>query len=186
MFGMDRSSSEQQTQPPAQQKQQQQQRKKVPLKTGHGLNDWIKLSQQNHRLGGQTRSRGVTADELRQHKTVETGVWTVLKGNVYNITPYLEYHPGGVAELMKGAGKDCTLLFEKRHPWVNYNYFLASCYIGPYLGGSTSEDKQDELFEFKRPEPIEKQPKDDDGDDDGDDNTNDKKASNNNNNNNNK
>ncbi len=42
-----------------------------------------------------------------------SGVWTALKGNVFNITPYLDYHPGGVDELMKGAGRDCTALFDK-------------------------------------------------------------------------
>ena len=33
-------------------------------------------------------------------------------GVVYNITAYLSFHPGGVSELMKGAGIDCTLLFD--------------------------------------------------------------------------
>jgi cytochrome b involved in lipid metabolism len=30
---------------------------------------------------------------------------------VFNITPYLKYHPGGVSELMRGAGVDATKLF---------------------------------------------------------------------------
>jgi cytochrome b involved in lipid metabolism len=30
---------------------------------------------------------------------------------VYNITPYLKYHPGGVDLIMKGAGMDATQLF---------------------------------------------------------------------------
>jgi len=34
-------------------------------------------------------------------------------GNVYNITPYLDFHPGGVAELMRGAGIDCSELFDE-------------------------------------------------------------------------
>jgi cytochrome b involved in lipid metabolism len=34
-------------------------------------------------------------------------------GKVYNITPYLEYHPGGIPEIMKGAGKDGTSLFDE-------------------------------------------------------------------------
>lgn len=31
---------------------------------------------------------------------------------VYNITAYLSFHPGSVSELMKGAGIDCTVLFD--------------------------------------------------------------------------
>lgn len=38
---------------------------------------------------------------------------------VYNITPYLKFHPGGVADLMMGAGGDCTALFSEYHAWVN-------------------------------------------------------------------
>lgn len=36
-----------------------------------------------------------------------------LPGRVYNITPYLKFHPGSVAEIMRGAGKDCTDLFNQ-------------------------------------------------------------------------
>jgi len=32
-------------------------------------------------------------------------------GVVYNITEYLSFHPGSASELMKGAGIDCTMLF---------------------------------------------------------------------------
>ena len=34
-------------------------------------------------------------------------------GRVYNITQYLEYHPGGIPELMRGAGSDATHLFNE-------------------------------------------------------------------------
>jgi len=33
-------------------------------------------------------------DEVRKHKT-EGEMWTVLKGRVYNISPYMKFHPGG-------------------------------------------------------------------------------------------
>lgn len=39
-------------------------------------------------------------------------------GCVYNITPYLEYHPGGIPEIMKGAGIDATQLFNEVMEWV--------------------------------------------------------------------
>lgn len=29
------------------------------------------------------------------------------------MTPYMKFHPGGVDELMRGAGKDCTILFDE-------------------------------------------------------------------------
>ena len=36
-------------------------------------------------------------------------------GNVYNVTAYMEYHPGGWDQLMKGAGRDATDLFNDAH-----------------------------------------------------------------------
>jgi len=36
---------------------------------------------------------------------------TSLIGDVYDITQYLSFHPGGRNELMKAAGIDCTSLF---------------------------------------------------------------------------
>ena len=37
----------------------------------------------------------------------------IFVGKVYNVTPYMEYHPGGIEELMRGAGQDGTLLFDE-------------------------------------------------------------------------
>ncbi len=45
-------------------------------------------------------------------------------GKVYNITPYMKFHPGGVEDLMKSAGKDATILFDEVQQW----YTLARLY----------------------------------------------------------
>jgi cytochrome b involved in lipid metabolism len=58
----------------------------------------------------------------------------VLGGKVYNITPYLPYHPGGEPELMKCAGRDGTKLFTEVHPWVNWEGMLGACLIGIAVG----------------------------------------------------
>lgn len=49
---------------------------------------------------------------------------------VYNLTPYLRFHPGGVPLLLKVAGRDGTALFNKYHAWVNYEFLLAKCLVG--------------------------------------------------------
>jgi cytochrome b involved in lipid metabolism len=59
--------------------------------------------------------------------------WTVLGGRVYNITPYMPFHPGGEPELLRCAGRDGTKLFGEIHPWVNYEGMLASCLVGIYV-----------------------------------------------------
>ena len=52
----------------------------------------------------------VTPSMLAQHKTRED-VWMAIHGKVYNVTHYLPYHPGGVGQLMRAAGRDGSKLF---------------------------------------------------------------------------
>ena len=47
---------------------------------------------------------------LKEHRTKDDA-WSVFNGKVYNITPYLPFHPGGEKELMRVAGRDGTKLF---------------------------------------------------------------------------
>ena len=48
---------------------------------------------------------------------------------MYNITPYVKFHPGG-SILLQGAGTDSTALFQKYHAWVNSDMMLQSCLLG--------------------------------------------------------
>jgi hypothetical protein len=45
-------------------------------------------------LKGRSNRRLITIDEVKQHNS-EGSMWTVLKGGVYDISPYMKYHPGG-------------------------------------------------------------------------------------------
>lgn len=56
--------------------------------------------------------------------------WSVFSGKVYNISPYISFHPGGEAELLRAAGRDGTRMFAEVHPWVNYETMLSACLIG--------------------------------------------------------
>jgi cytochrome b involved in lipid metabolism len=47
---------------------------------------------------------------LREHNKRDDA-WAAINGKVYNITPYLAFHPGGEKELMRIAGRDGTRLF---------------------------------------------------------------------------
>lgn len=79
--------------------------------------------------GGHARRRDITLEEVRQHRTADDA-WMVLHGKVYNITPYLKFHPGGADILVKAAGRDATSLFNKYHPWVNAHALLEKCLLG--------------------------------------------------------
>ena len=52
----------------------------------------------------------VTPSMLKEHRTRDDA-WSAFSGKVYNITPYLPYHPGGEKELMRVAGRDGSKLF---------------------------------------------------------------------------
>lgn len=107
-------------------------RNKVALKPGHSLMGWIRLASTSKDLSGTNgKTFEVTPEELAKHDK-EEDCWVALKGNVYNVTTYLQYHPGGVEELLRGAGRDATDLFNEVHRWVNYESILAKCLIGPY------------------------------------------------------
>uniref|UniRef100_A0A671V9X7 Cytochrome b5 reductase 4 n=1 Tax=Sparus aurata TaxID=8175 RepID=A0A671V9X7_SPAAU len=105
-------------------------RNKVALKPGHSLMDWIRFSKSGKDLTGlRGRLIEVTQEELQKHNTRDD-CWTCIRGMVYNVTPYMDYHPGGEEELMKAAGIDGTELFDQVHRWVNYESMLKECLVG--------------------------------------------------------
>ncbi|XP_039781519.1 uncharacterized protein LOC120648966 [Panicum virgatum] len=107
-------------------------RAKVPFEKGYSQMNWLKLTR-THRdlagLKGHSNRRLISLEEVKQHKTGDC-IWTVLKGRVYNIAPYVKFHPGGVDMLMKAAAKDSTALFNKYHAWVNAEFLLEKCLVG--------------------------------------------------------
>lgn len=71
----------------------------------------------------------LTIEEVAKHRKMGN-CWTIYQGRVYDITLYVEFHPGGKGEIMKGAGKDCTELYDKIHPWVNAEGLLGRLCLG--------------------------------------------------------
>ncbi|CAN6446393.1 unnamed protein product [Victoria cruziana] len=108
------------------------QRAKVPFEKGFSQMDWLKVTRTHPDLAdlkGKSSRRLITMDEVKQHNN-EGSMWTVLRGRVYNISPYMKYHPGGADMLMKAGGRDCTSLFNKYHAWVNADFLLEKCLVG--------------------------------------------------------
>uniref|UniRef100_A0A8C2ECA0 Cytochrome b5 reductase 4 n=1 Tax=Cyprinus carpio TaxID=7962 RepID=A0A8C2ECA0_CYPCA len=107
-----------------------QSRNKVALKPGHSLLDWIRLTKSGRDLTGlRGRLIEVTEEELKKHNT-RNDCWTCIRGMVYNVSAYMDFHPGGEEELMRAAGIDSTDLFDQVHRWVNYESMLKECLVG--------------------------------------------------------
>ena len=76
-----------------------------------------------------------TMEEVAQHNAPPS-IWSVYKGDVYDITMYISCHPGGKKILEKVYGKDMTALFNKFHGYVNI-----SALIGPLKVGTIKKSK---------------------------------------------
>lgn len=51
--------------------------------------------------------RKITYEELSKHNCKETGIWVSFRGKVYDITEYIDLHPGG-KEILLAAGSDVS------------------------------------------------------------------------------
>lgn len=125
----------------------------MTLDPGHSPLDWARVS------GGGADLRGVDPETpylrvppsmlMKQTGRKGKDAWMAINGKVYNVTPYAKFHPGGVPELMRGAGGDGAKLFGEIHPWVNYETMLAACLVGLLVeepvGDSAAESEMDKL-----------------------------------------
>jgi len=122
-------------------------RNKVALAKGFSLMDWIRLSKSGKDLTGvggpmvNGKIREVTRQELRRHRKRQD-CWLAINGAVFNVTSYMDFHPGGWDEMMKGAGRDATDKFNEVHKWVNYQGLLEACLVGKLVEGPSSEPEQ--------------------------------------------
>jgi cytochrome b involved in lipid metabolism len=48
----------------------------------------------------------ISRAEVQQHTTLQTGVWLTYKNGVYDVTSFLQNHPGGAQRLLEAAGSD--------------------------------------------------------------------------------
>ncbi|KAJ9150350.1 Cytochrome b5 reductase 4 [Pleurostoma richardsiae] len=124
--------------------------KQVTLPPGHSPLDWARLSADPSSdlrgLPAGTPYIRVTPAALRR-QTGRKGkdAWMALGGKVYNVTPYVPFHPGGGPELMRGAGRDGTKLFGENHPWVNYETMLQACLVGILVDEDEAEGEMDKM-----------------------------------------
>merc|ERR1719487_2197335 len=99
----------------------------------------------------------LTAEEVAKHNR-KSDCWTILNGMVYDVTLYMDYHPGGKGNLMKGAGKDCTEMYNESHPWVSADALLSKCVLGRLVGPPLPPPKPREPRRPKAPAIEQQQP----------------------------
>jgi len=67
--------------------------------------------------------------EVAEHNTKED-CWVVMDNRVYDITTFIDRHPGGTGPIVNMAGKDATDVFSNYHAARVYNQMLPKYLIG--------------------------------------------------------
>lgn len=58
-------------------------------------------------------TKSFTAEEVAKHKT-QKDAWVIYKNKVYDVTKFLEQHPGGEEVLLDVAGEESFFIFINR------------------------------------------------------------------------
>jgi L-lactate dehydrogenase (cytochrome) len=64
----------------------------------------------------------ITKEELSKHIS-QDDLWIAINGVVYDVTNFINDHPGGSKPLLKYAGTDATEAFGNVHPYLDIEGF---------------------------------------------------------------
>lgn len=81
----------------------------------------------------------VSIDEVRTHDH-EGDCWIIIHGKAYDVTEFLDVHPGGKGIILKYAGKDATKLFDVVHPKDIVNHLKPEKHLGDVEGEQVVQD----------------------------------------------
>ncbi|MFZ8847616.1 MAG: cytochrome b5 domain-containing protein [Minisyncoccia bacterium] len=73
-----------------------------------------KLTQTSGEEKTEKNEKTYTMEEVAKHNSKES-CWTVIRGEVYDLTNWIDKHPGGADKILKICGKDGTDLFVRQH-----------------------------------------------------------------------
>ncbi|TIC33521.1 hypothetical protein E3Q02_03491 [Wallemia mellicola] len=95
------------------------------------------------------KARYVAFDEVQKHTTPES-CWVIIEGQVYDVTDFLEAHPGGAKVILRNSGKDATTLYAPIHPKGTIeNNLPPECHLGA-VDPTTLPDIQEEESDEQR------------------------------------
>jgi len=93
-------------------------------------------------------------DEVSNHKTKETGVWVIYGNNIYDITDFIEGHPGGSNKIILAAGGNLEPYWDMYA--IHKKPEIISILQGYYIGELRKEDW---IVEEKKQGPFANDPK---------------------------
>ena len=114
------------------------------MKTFKNQNELRKYLQENPDPLGVKQNGGYkeyTMEEIAKHNAPPS-IWSVYKGDVYDITMYVDVHPAGKKILEKVYGKDMTALYNKFHGYLRIESFIGPLKIGTVKTTKSSFSQQ--------------------------------------------
>jgi L-lactate dehydrogenase (cytochrome) len=78
--------------------------------------DTAKSNSEQVRASSASPSRLISMNEINAHDSIKTGIWVAIQGEVYDVTDFVDAHPGGKNVIIKNAGKDVTDVYTPVHP----------------------------------------------------------------------
>jgi cytochrome b involved in lipid metabolism len=91
---------------------------------------------------GVTPNTTLTSEEVLKHATGQD-CWSVINGQVYDLTSYVNEHPGGAALINAICGQDGSAAFSGQHAGASKpGNILAAFALGPLAGTSTLPEAQ--------------------------------------------
>eukprot|EP00428_Durinskia_dybowskii_P014997 CAMPEP_0170220062 /NCGR_PEP_ID=MMETSP0116_2-20130129/9720_1 /TAXON_ID=400756 /ORGANISM="Durinskia baltica, Strain CSIRO CS-38" /LENGTH=618 /DNA_ID=CAMNT_0010470743 /DNA_START=75 /DNA_END=1928 /DNA_ORIENTATION=+ len=83
-----------------------------------------------HKAPTMAITKNVPLSEVNRHCT-PSDCWFAIEGKVFDLTEFVDRHPGGPTTVLKHAGKDVTKMFLDIHKGVKYEQYLRpEAYIG--------------------------------------------------------
>jgi cytochrome b involved in lipid metabolism len=80
-------------------------------------------------------SKEYDAEEVKAHKSKESA-WVIVDGGVFDVTDFLEDHPGGARILLKNCGKDSSEAFWELHSTMVFEKQAKKLQIGTVKASS--------------------------------------------------
>ncbi|PYI00615.1 oxidoreductase [Aspergillus sclerotiicarbonarius CBS 121057] len=99
-------------------------------------------------------SHAIARSEVGMHSTTNS-CWVIINNNIYDVTEFLERHPGGASVILAHAGQDATQAFESfHHPDIIQEH------LGPEKNlGTVTGDPPSPISTEKNPTPTSPKPK---------------------------
>lgn len=99
-----------------------------------------------------SQKKYITAEELKTHNK-QGDLWISIQGKVYDVSDWVNHHPGGDLPLVNLAGEDATDAFVAYHPgaaWQSLDKFFNGFYLKDYSVSEMSKDYRKLVYEFTK------------------------------------